>query len=331
MNLNNNSETEIVDILKRIYLGKKLIVTITLIFFVVGILFSLLSPIKYSSHTVFIPQNQETNSSSLSGVASLVGINLGSGVSGGEIPASMYPEIGDSPKFKRLILEKVIDKKRNLKLKNFIIDYYKLKDDNIHNSSSPMFVSELDQKCFNILNKMISIRANVKDGFVTIVGIMPIAEYSAVLASNSKEILQKIIIENKIERAKQNLKFSQERLNEKKIEFDLIQSKLSYFKDSNLNLVNSAIIYEQGKLEAEFQIINAVVTELSKQVEQAKLQVTKDTPVFSTIREAVIPNQRTSPKRTQLVLIFSIFGFIISTLLTIIIQPVKKLFLEINS
>ena len=66
-------------------------------------------------------------------------------------------------------------------------------------------------------------------------------------------------------------------------------------------------------------------------MEQAKLQVTKDTPVFSTIREAVIPNQRTSPKRTQLVLIFSIFGFIISTLLTIIIQPVKKLFLEINS
>ena len=30
---------------------------------------------------------------------------------------------------------------------------------------------------------------------------------------------------------------------------------------------------------------------LSKQVEQAKLQVTKDTPVFSTIKEAVIPNK----------------------------------------
>ena len=46
---------------------------------------------------------------------------------------------------------------------------------------------------------------------------------------------------------------------------------------------------------AEFGIINAVVSELSKQVEQAKLQVTKDTPVF-TIREAVIPNKK-SPKK----------------------------------
>ena len=49
-------------------------------------------------------------------------------------------------------------------------------------------------------------------------------------------------------------------------------------------------INEKNKLEAEFQIINAVVTELSKQVEQAKLQVKKDTPVFSTIKEAIIPN-----------------------------------------
>ena len=76
------------------------------------------------------------------------------------------------------------------------------------------------------------------------------------LAKNAKEILQKIIIENKIESARQNLIFSEKQLNEKKIEFDEIQSKLAYFKDSNLNLVNSFVINEKDKLEAEFQIIN---------------------------------------------------------------------------
>ena len=78
----------------------------------------------------------------------------------------------------------------------------------------------------------------------------------------------------------------------KKLEFDEIQSKLAYFSDSNLNTVNSFVNNEKDKLQAEFQIINAVVTELSKQVEQAKLQVTKDTPVFSTIKEAIIPNKK---------------------------------------
>ena len=107
--------------------------------------------------------------------------------------------------------------------------------------------------------------------------------------------------------------------------------KLSYFKDSNLNLVNSSIINEQNKLEAEFEIINAVVTELSKQVEAAKLQVNKDTPVFSTIKEAIIPNKRTSPKRTQIVIIFGIVGFVISIVYVTLFNPIKKLFFEIIS
>ena len=140
---------------------------------------------------------------------------------------------------------------------------------------------------------------------------MPVAEYSAISSKRIKRNFTKIIIENKIETARQNLNFSEKQLSEKKLEFDEIQSKLAYFSDSNLNSVNSFVINEKDKFEAEFQIINAVVTELSKQVEQAKLQVTKDTPVFSTIKEAVIPNKRTSPKRTQLVIIFGFIGFIL--------------------
>ena len=176
---------------------------------------------------------------------------------------------------------------------------------------------------------MVQVTVNKKDGFVTISTTMPIAEYAATLAINAQEILQKIIIENKIESARQNLKFSENQLYQKKLEFDELQSKLSYFKDSNLNLVNSLIINEQDKLEAEFEIINAVVTELSKQVEQAKLQVNKDTPVFSTIKEAVIPNKRSSPKRTQIVIISGLIGFLISITYVSISKPLKKLFFEV--
>ena len=50
--------------------------------------------------------------------------------------------------------------------------------------------------------------------------------------------------------------------------------------------------------------------ELSKQVEQSKLQVNEDTPVFSIVKEASMPVKRSSPKRTQMVLIFGFIGFI---------------------
>ena len=324
-----NFEIDLIDILKKIFKSKKIVVYVSVISIIISIIIALLSPIKFSSSTIFIPQNQEKTSSSLSGVASLVGINLGSTSFGGDIPPSMYPQVSESTKFRRLLLEKIIDEKDNLTLKKFLIKHYKINEENEF-ISSELAITKLEEECFKKLTEIISINVNQKEGFVTINSVMPIAKYSAIVAKTSREILQSIIIENKIETARQNLNFSEKQLNEKKLEFDEIQSKLAFFSDSNLNVVNSFVINKKEKLEAEFDIINAVVTELSKQVEQAKLQVTKDTPVFSTIKEAVIPNQRISPKRTQMVLIFSLIGFILSCIYVVVVEPLKEIFNDIS-
>ena len=92
------------------------------------------------------------------------------------------------------------------------------------------------------------------------------AEFAAIVSNKTKDILQKIIIENKIESARQNLTFSETQLFEKKLLYDEIQAKLALFSDSNLNSVNSFVMNEKSKLEAEFQIINSVVTELSSKL-----------------------------------------------------------------
>lgn len=323
-NTNINDEIDLIEILKKLYSSRKIIFLSLIFFSFVGVLVALLSPISYSSSTVFITQNNEGSTSNLSGVASLVGINLGSSSFGGDIPASIYPQIGDSPKFKRILLEAVINDEENLSLKNFIINHYKIKDSE-ESVSSVLEMTKLEEACFKILSGIISVNTNQKEGFITISTMMPDAKYSAVVTKISREILQNIIIENKIESARQNLNFSQKQLNEKKLEFDEIQSKLAYFSDSNLNLVNSFVINEKEKLQAEFEIISAVVTELSKQVEQAKLQVTKDTPVFTTIKEAVIPNERTSPKRKQIVIFYGIIGLILSCSYVLFVDRLKKI------
>jgi LPS O-antigen subunit length determinant protein (WzzB/FepE family) len=307
-----DDEIDLVEILKKIYKSRKFILIISFSFALLGVAVAMLSPIKFSSETIFITQNQESNSSSLSGVASLVGINLGTSNFGGEIPSSMYPQVTQSPKFKRLLLNSNIDFDNKINLKQYLIDYYKLNTEN-DKINSDLYVSELENDCFEIIDEIISVNVDQKDGFISLSSTLAVAEYSTNLTINAKEILQEIIINNKIESANRNLIFSQQQLEQKKLIFDEIQAKLAYFSNSNLNSVNSFVINEKDKLEAEFQIINAVVTELSKQVEQVKLQVSKDTPVFSTIKEAVIPNKRTSPKRTQLVIIFGFLGLVIST------------------
>ena len=325
-------EIDLVELLKTVWRGKKTIIVISFVFAVIGVGAALRSPVVYSSSTTFITSSSDsTSSSGLGGVASLVGINLGGVSAGNGIPAAMYPQIGESIDFKRALLKSFIDENEQVKLDDFLIALHGIEKTLNTQNKSKSFVSESEDKLFNILSGIISISVNQKDGFITISANMPESEFAANTCINAREILQKIVINNKIKSAKQKLEYIEEQLSSKRVEFEQIQNKLSYFNDSNLNIVTSSVINERDKLEADFQIINAVMVELSKQVEQRKLQVSEDTPVFSVIKEANMPVRRSSPKRTQMVLIFSFMGVVLSSLYTLLKTPLAKIINEISS
>ena len=120
-----------------------------------------------------------------------------------------------------------------------MIDYYNLNIEDFITNNNKFFVSEGEDDLFEILNDIILISVNEKDGFVSISANMPTSEYAANTCINARKILQTIVINTKIKSAKENLNFTQEQLNLKKIEFDEIQNKIAYFEDSNLNIINS--------------------------------------------------------------------------------------------
>ena len=94
---NNSDEIDLIELLKTAWNGRKQIIIISFVFVLLGVAFALLSPTVYTSSTTFINSQTESSSGSrLSGVASLVGINLGSMSSGNEIPPLMYPQIAES-------------------------------------------------------------------------------------------------------------------------------------------------------------------------------------------------------------------------------------------
>ena len=328
---NNSDEIDLIELLKTAWNGRKQIIIISFVFVLVGVAAALLSPVVYSSSTTFINSQTESSSSSgLSGVASLVGINLGGMSSGSEIPPTMYPQLGESIEFKRDLLNSYIDEKEQIKLEDFLANYNDI-EKSVTENNNKLFISEYEDELFNIINDVVSISVNQKDGFITITANMPNSEYAANTCINAREILQQTVINNRIKSAKQKLEYSEEQLNSKRIEFEEVQNKLAYFNDSNLNLVTSSVINERDKLEAEFQIINAVMIELSKQVEQRKLQVSEDTPVFSIVKEASMPVTRSYPKRTQMVLIFGFIGLVASISYTLVKSPIAQILKEINS
>ena len=170
---NTRDEIDLIELLKTAWNGRKQIIIISFVFVLVGISTALLLPVIYSSSTTFINSQTESSSASgLSGVASLVGINIGSMGSGSEIPPLMYPQIAESVQFKRDLLKSYIDEKGLIKLEDFLANYNNIEKSPTENNNK-LFISKYEDKLFKVIDNVVSISVNQKDGFVTIIANMP--------------------------------------------------------------------------------------------------------------------------------------------------------------
>ena len=96
-------EIDLVEVVQKLWKNRKLQAPkITVVFMVLGVLVALFSPKEYTAGCTMVPQSgDEKVGGNLSGLASMVGINLG-GASGGEVLSpTIYPKIVASIPFKK--------------------------------------------------------------------------------------------------------------------------------------------------------------------------------------------------------------------------------------
>jgi uncharacterized protein involved in exopolysaccharide biosynthesis len=105
-------QIDLIELIKKVYKEKKLIFKVTLISVVFGVVYALFQPNEFTSTTTFIPQlssSVKTGGSSLGGLASLAGINLGGMESSSEFPPSLYPQVVNGIPFKLDLLSSNIN------------------------------------------------------------------------------------------------------------------------------------------------------------------------------------------------------------------------------
>jgi uncharacterized protein involved in exopolysaccharide biosynthesis len=340
--ISQSDEIDILELAKVAWTSRKVIFSITMIFTVIGLILSLVLKNEYTAGSTFVPQTSEPSKvgGSLGGLASLAGINL-SGMGGGsEIPPTLYPKIVASVPFRKSLIEAKIqpvgsDKpityqyyfdsvyrpsiltiigKYSIGLPGLLIKTLKgTRDENIElNKLGLINISENEFEHFKRLENQVAIQFNEKEGFVSLSFSMPEPMMAAQMAKFAEELLQKEVIEFKIQNAREQLKFTEERFQEKKEEFELIENRLANFRDRNQNLSSALELNQLQKLEAEYNFAFNVYNELAKQLEQAKLQVSKDTPIFSIIQPVTIPIEKSEPNRPLIVLVCIIIGIITS-------------------
>ena len=355
----HEDEIDLVELLKKVYKEKKLIFKYSIIAAVVGVVFALFQPNQYTSSTTFIPQlssDVKTGSSSISGLASLAGINLGGMEGSSEFPPTLYPQVVESVPFRLELLSSNIRvnnseltlreyflkyntslnfvgtvKKYTIGLPSLILGLFKPDEKFVSDSTSIYSLTEEDHKLFEKLSAIFSLSINDKEGFITMSFTDQDKIVSAQVTQTAETLLQEKIIEFKVKSSKELLDFTTRQFNEKKIAFEKLQDDRAVFVDNNINISSSLFQNKLSRIESELSIAQTVVQQLASQVEHAKLQVNKDTPVFTTIKPVTVPFEKSSPKRSQIVIIYLFLGFIISSGYVLVKDPLIEIIKSIKS
>jgi uncharacterized protein involved in exopolysaccharide biosynthesis len=352
-------EIDIVELLKKVFKEKKLIFKCSIISALVGVVFALFQPNQFTSSTTFIPQlssEVKTGGSSLSAFASLAGINLGGVEGSSEFPPTLYPQVVESVPFRLDLLKSNVKvnnteltlreyflkdnnsfnllgtiKKYTIGLPSLIIGLFKTDEKSLSDISLIYTLSEQDNKLFNKLSNVLSLSINDKEGFINLSFTDKDKKVAAQVTQTAQILLQEKIIEFKVKSSKELLDFTFNQYNEKKKAYEKLQDDRAVFVDNNINISSSLFQNKLSRIESELSIAQSVVQQLASQVEQAKLQVSKDTPVFTTIKPVTVPFEKSAPKRSVIVFIYIILGIVFSVGYALVKEPVIEMIKSIKS
>lgn len=355
MNDNKDNEIDLIALLKTVFEARRFVITITVMFSVLGIVLALVSPVRYTASSMFMPQLSEGQSnSSLGGLASLAGINL-TAIMGGqpqEIAPSLYPQIAESSPYRMALLETPVGENQIsfrdyiigqgegvsiiASIKKYTISLPSLLFSSNNEEPTPQTnnlfdISEEDKDLFEFLGQILSVEVDDQEGLVSIGVEFSDRKIAAQLAQAATDLLQTKIIAFKSQSARNNLQFVQGQFDAKRQEFEQIQDSIAMFKDQNLNITSSLYQNQLTRLESRFTLTSTVFQELAGQVEQAKIQVNKDTPIFMIIEPVSVPLKRSKPQRTMMVIIWTFLGGVIAVGWTLVKAPVFQILEELKS
>ena len=176
------------------------------------------------------------------------------------------------------------------------------KDEGIETSEIPDLTP--DQKVINVtedqmelvemMRERVGVSLNEETGIVTLSVEMPNAKASAELGERAYELLTKYLTEYRTEKLRVDLDYVEEQYQNAQERFRNAQLELAEFRDSNITLSTAKAQTELERLQSEYDLAFNIYNSLAQQLEQVKLKLQEQTPLFKILQPFAVPVKDTT-------------------------------------
>ena len=339
-------EIDIMALVKRLWEKKAFIIKVTCIFAVIGVFVAIFTPKEYTASCVVVPETKggAFSSSSLGSLAAMAGINLGASSGGEMLSPLMYDKLMKNIDLRKELMQTPINweeydepvtildyytnpdytkttvlgtvKKYTIGLPGVILKAIRgenKKEDIVMPVNGPKLsaYTQNELKCIKAFANQFSIMADKKNGDVTISAYMPEALAAAQVVDAVQNLLQKYVIELKLQKAEVNYEYIKQRYDEAKVVFEQKQEEYAKFQDANKMLTTALSRAKEEQMRSEFTVAKDLFNQLTTQLVQAEMKIKEDIPILTVVEPVQVPLERSKPQRIKILFIWFFLGGIL--------------------
>lgn len=350
----SEEEIDLIELVQTVWDARFKIARIIGIFLFLGLLVAVLSPVEYETEAILMPETQAQ--SQVGGILQQYGGLLGLGDAGsmgqgGAITPQLYPNIVQSIPYQVELMNKPVyfsEYDTTVTPHQFyteifspsIFGYIRRFTIGLPGQIMQLFrqetqletplVTRVDRDSILSLSKeqMETIktmreRMNVISGEQGLLNFsieFPDPQAASEIGQAGLELLKAYVHEYRTQKAMEDLEFVREQTEEARKRFEEAQNRLAEFRDSNVNIATAKAKTREQELQSQYDLAFDMYNSLNQRLEQAKLTVQEDAPVFSVLQPITVPLEKSSPRRLLILVMSGVLGVIMSLGWTLV-QP----------
>lgn len=339
----DEDEIDLLELVEMIWKGRKTIVVFVAVFFTLGLFHFLTGPEEYQSEAILLQESQPQTSQNMRLLQQFGGFGGAGGAMNdpGTLSANLYPRIIESVEFQHNLLLQSVEFEslgREMMLYEYFNEIYEEPFRNRvyrgfrnYTIGLPITIYRVVRNLFRsqeemapnfeieengeilVLNSFVRralsqmrerTSVEFEESFITVTSRLPdpkaAAEINAILIAQ----IQEYVINYRSEKARQNLEFVEQMYREVEERYEESQRALAQFQDENRGQMTAIARIEAERLQNERNLTFSLYNNLAQRLEDARLRLQEETPVFSQLQKPNLPHSPVSS--SPLVVIASI-------------------------
>lgn len=324
---NNEQEIDLLELLQKLWAGRRLIIKWCAIGAVVGLVVAFSIPKEYTTTVKLAPEIQggKSNLGGLSSLASMAGINMGSMNSADAVSPELYPDIVQSVPFMTALFDVTLTDAKGehtwpvseyvseelrapwwsavlglpFKALGWVKGLFSKEEeeDEGGNGVDPFRLTKEENEIVKSLQERIGVSVDTKTLVVSLSVTMQDPLVSATLTDTVMRNLQDYITEYRTNKACNDLEFTQRLFDEAQSKYYEAQQRYAQYVDQNQGIVRRSFLTEQERLQNEMNLAYNLYNQTAQQLQVAKAKVQESTPVYAVVQPATVPLKASKPSK----------------------------------